>query len=108
MKILCGTPTSHCNSMVSVDKKSLPGHGSPEEAFKCHCRYLLATGWTRIGPREFLPPSDGSHGTECRTLTKQSRFGARTKNGKNGSDGASKRGNRQAFYDRTGGTIISV
>ena len=80
--VLCGVPTEHCSGgKYTTDQKLSPKcHGTHLEAFNCMRKYLLRTGYTQIGPREFQPPGGGP----IRVLTKKSRFGARLRSGKLG------------------------
>jgi hypothetical protein len=98
-KFLCGVPKKYCcGSFTTVDKHSIKTHGTPQESFNCHKRYLLATGYKQIGSREFLKP-----GEPIRVLTKKCRFGSPIRVGKNESNQITKK-----TFMRTGGVIISV
>jgi hypothetical protein len=83
---LCGTPPAECygsytdtsaRASEAAKQKMRKMHSTREEAFKCHCRYLLRTGHKRVGPREFETP----HGSVL-VLTKKSHFGGELKRGK--------------------------
>lgn len=79
----CGVPSGLCSGSMARVNAALGSskrlHSTPEEAFRCHQRYLVGQGFQQLGPREFLTP-DG-----VRVLTKPSRFGARVRNGKEGT-----------------------
>ncbi len=95
-KFLCGTPHARCTGGQSSIANSLKGaktHSTSEEAFKCYARYLLAEGYTQLGPREF-----SKNGGPIQLLTKKCRFGARCRGGK---------GNRYMPEQFNGGTMIS-
>lgn len=97
-KFLCGTPLSHCTGSngggVSGGLKGAKLHGSPEEAFKCHAKYMIADGYVQVGNREFCK-GDGP----IVVLTKKSKFGAMLRGGKGG------RYNPKGHYG-TGGTVV--
>lgn len=102
---MCGVPRELCsgrtNSRVNMALGTVRKlHPTPEDAFKCHQRYLISLGFKQLGPREFLTP-DG-----VRILNKPSRFGAKLRNGKEGTRNMSnvkiKGGGRR------GGNIVSV
>ena len=77
VKFLCGVPLDVCTGTKIVcdqfRNKEAKMHGSSEEAFRCMRRYLIAQGYTPVGPREFASPNDGY----VRVLTKKSHYGAR-------------------------------
>ena len=103
-KHLCGVPSNQCvggNYPVNKGFHINKVHNSPEEAFKCHARYLMSQGYTQIGSREFRP----SDGGPIQVLTKKSRFGAAVRRGKGGEKGEK---TKRATFDRGGGTIISM
>jgi hypothetical protein len=78
----CGTPRDVCLGFHVDMNARLRGsgvskvHNSPQDALKCHSRYLISLGYEQLSPREFRTP-DG-----IRVLTKGSRFGAKLINGK--------------------------
>jgi hypothetical protein len=88
VRYTCGVPKEHCTGgtiRVSAGMKSairaesINCHASPQEAFRCHARYLVEVlGYTRVGNREFAPPDGGP----IRVLTKKSRFGGELRKGK--------------------------
>lgn len=96
-RYICGVPDARCSgSYVATHGKGMKVHETSKEAFRCMCRYLLAEGYTQIGPREFAAPDNGP----IRVLSKQSKYGAPLRPGK---------GNRWMFpLDRTGGVVASV
>lgn len=79
----CGVPKDQCsgtNSRVNMALgTSRKLHQSPDDAFRCHQRYLIGQGFKQLSPREFLTP-DG-----VRVLTKPCRFGSMVRNGKEGT-----------------------
>lgn len=81
-RFLCGVPEESCFGSTTLMQKQWKGshkvHISREDAFKCHVRYLLSLGYTRLGAREFAPPNDGP----VRVLTRSSRFGSELRWGK--------------------------
>jgi hypothetical protein len=103
---MCGTPKEHCSGSPGNVNAALGGnrkiHGSSEEAFKCHKQYLIdKMGYTQgDDARALHAPNDGP----VRILTKPSRFGAKLRNGKEGTRNMSsvriKNGSR-------GGIIVS-
>ena len=82
-RYLCGVDMDKCEGgLVSLPKgmsKIHKAHSSPQEAFKCHARWLIKQGCTQVGPREFLTPEGYT-----RVLTKKSKFGAELRQGKTG------------------------
>src|SRR5688500_14464476 len=101
---LCGVPDNECsggNFPVNKGMHVKRTHESPQQAFKCHKRWLLKQGYEQIGSREFRPPD----GSETLVLTKQSKFGGKVRKGKTGEQGDA--GKRCAFM-KGGGTIIVV
>lgn len=56
-------------------------HLTPEQAFKCHAKYLVKVGYVQLSTREFRAPD----GSGIKVLTKQSRFGGKLRNGKEGT-----------------------
>lgn len=60
-------------------------HVSHDAAFDCMRGYLLKTGWTQLDTRAYKPPPGHPAGSEIRVLTKRSRFGAKLRNGKEGT-----------------------
>ena len=82
---LCGVEKELCTGPLCAVSAAMGGkrkaHGSSIEAFKCMQQSLLRTGWEQISPREFRSPDGGP----IRVLTKQSRFGAKLRNGKEGT-----------------------
>lgn len=98
-KHLCGVPAQFCCGSIGITSKSIQGnpklHNSPQEALRCHGRYLVnVLGYEKIGPREFRPADGG----EIRVLTKPSRFGSKLRPGK---------GTRNMPGKRRAGTIIA-
>ncbi|HYE19447.1 MAG TPA: hypothetical protein VEA69_13435 [Tepidisphaeraceae bacterium] len=92
---ICGTPADHCSgSNTCVDKDWVRTHSTAEEAFECHQRHLLRSGFVQIGPRELIDPTDGY----VRVLTRKMRFGASVRRGK-GAESGSAVGNRLADMD---------
>ena len=84
-KYMCGVPSQYCSGTTVVVNHALRGvttekvHSYPEDAFKCHARYLVKVlGYTRVGNREFVLDSS----SPIRVLTKKSRFGGRLRQGK--------------------------
>ena len=101
---ICGTPLDGCTGTLStVDKEGIGTHSTAEEAFECHRQYLLAQGFTPIGPRELIDPTDG----RVRVLTKKIRFGARVRRGK-GPESGSAVGNRLADMDPGAPRVVSL
>lgn len=81
-KIICGTPRQFCCGTMTKANKSLNSgimtHATPQEAFKCYAHFLLKTGHTQVGNREFAPDNGGP----IVILTKKCRFGAPLRPGK--------------------------
>lgn len=80
---VCGVPELSCNGgLVTMNagwpNKSAKVHNTPNEAFRCHCKWLRALGFKQIGSREFEDPHSGA----VRVLTKPSRFGGVLRMGK--------------------------
>jgi len=80
---LCGTPEDHCTG--GQTQLDIAGgvytariHGTPQDAFACHCRYLEAVGYKRVGKREFAEPGGGP----VHVLPKPSHFGTMLRKGK--------------------------
>jgi hypothetical protein len=86
-----------------VDKESVGTHATAHEAFACHRQYLIAQGFTAIGPRELTDPTDGY----IRVLTKKIRFGTSVRRGK-GAEGGSAIGNRLADMHPGAPRILSL
>lgn len=84
---LCGTPKEHCSGALTTCNAGMRGasvtksHLDPTAAFKCHAKYLVKIGYEQLSPREFRAPD----GSGIKVLTKQSRFGAKLRNGKEGT-----------------------
>jgi hypothetical protein len=101
-KFLCGTPHNECCGSAgalcnSLQKGGAKTHSSPQESFRCYRSYLLRSGYTQIGPREFTKgPTE-----PVLFLTKSSKFGSMLRGGK---------GNRYMPKDTIGisGTIVSI
>lgn len=77
----CGTPKEHCqgnNRAMNNGIRTINVHGTTEDAFNCHKRYLLKTGYTQVDSRGFASPDNGP----ILVLTKKSRYGAKLRNGK--------------------------
>ena len=53
-------------------------HETPQGAYQCYARYLLAHGYKQIGRREFEPVEGGP----ILVLTKKSKFGGMMRRGK--------------------------
>ena len=85
-KYTCGTPDEHCSGgNVSLPKRSVKAHNTPEEAFACFRRYLLKVlGYTAVDGcgRSFRPPDGGP----VLVLTKKSRYGGTLRTGKADTD----------------------
>ena len=81
-RYLCGVPDEHCTGGELKTDQALQHkkcHTSPQEAFKCHVRYLInVLGFKRLGAREFINPESGY----VRVLPKSTRFGGRLRSGK--------------------------
>lgn len=76
-------------------------HLSPEQAFKCHAKHLVKIGYEQLSSREYRAPD----GSGIKVLTKQTRFGAKLRNGKQGTRNMPHvRGHRAGAR---GGVIIS-
>ena len=99
---LCGTPSEHCGGTLGILSAAFKGkgtkqHNSPQEAMRCHGRYLVKVlGYEKLGSREFRDPKGGG----IRVLTKPCRFGAKMRPGKEGQRNMPSR-------PRTGGTVVS-
>lgn len=84
---LCGTPKEHCSGALTTCNAGMRGasvtksHLGPDDAFRCHGKYLVKIGFIQLSPREFKAPD----GSGIRVLTKPSRFGAKLRNGKEGT-----------------------
>lgn len=83
---LCGTPSEYCVGKLALlsnglKNKGLRSHQTSVEAFNCFKKSLLARGYVQIDSRAFQPPEGGP----IHVLTKQSRFGARMRPGKEGT-----------------------
>lgn len=103
----CGTPKEYCSGGVTTVNAGMRGgnvmkaHLDPTQAFKCHAKYLVKVGYIQLSPREFRAPD----GSGIKVLTKQSRFGAKLRNGKEGTRNMPHvRGHRAGAR---GGVIIS-
>ncbi len=83
---MCGTPKDKCIGSPESVNAALAGprklHVSSQAAFDCHKKYLMSLGYTQVNDSRALSPPDGG---EVRILTKPSRFGARLRNGKEGT-----------------------
>ena len=83
----CGVPGHACSGQHSTlnaglrDTSQKRVHNTPEAAFRCHKNYLISIGYELVGSRELRAPD----GSGIRVLTKPSRFGARLRNGKEGT-----------------------
>lgn len=80
---MCGTPNECCTgSTIQVNQglrtKVNKAHPSPEQAFKCHKKWLISQGFVEVGQRELLAPD----GSGVRVLSKKSHFGAELRDGK--------------------------
>ncbi len=109
-RYLCGTPAIHCEgALMKIDKRhNLQCHSSPQEAFKCHRRYLIAhAGHSETANRRELLTPNG----EIRVLTRPANFGAHIRRGKNENTGGGAIGSRTTFNNpvgNLGGTITSL
>lgn len=83
----CGVPHSHCTgSYVAANQgqnKGIYAHGSTQQAFACHKKYLLNQGFKQIGSKEFVDPESGY----VRVLTRPGKFGGVMRGGKSGDKG---------------------
>jgi len=99
--VLCGVPGRSCKgSKRKVSQgmgKFVMSHADSKEAFNCKVDFLLSQGYKRREGyiRDFIPP-DGGH---ILMLTKQSKFGAFMRNGKESA--------RSMPVGRRGGLVIS-
>lgn len=79
---MCGTPKDSCSGSKYNVSHGMGGgakaHGSSEEAFRCHKRYLVSAGYKIVGSRELINPESGA----IHIMTKRTRFGAKLRNGK--------------------------
>lgn len=54
---VCSTPKNICGGKTTKYsngiKDSPKTHSTPQEAQRCHIRYLLSQGYSQLGPREF-------------------------------------------------------
>lgn len=102
----CGCPKDHCSGTLSRVNMALGTnrklHPSPEDAFRCRQRHLVAIGYKQLGPRDFQDPETG----EVLVLTKPSRFGSMLRNGKEGTRNMSNTKIRGG--GRRGGNIASL
>lgn len=52
----CMTPNKECGGKTTKFSNGIKNapktHGTPQEAQKCHIRYLLSQGYVKLGPRE--------------------------------------------------------
>lgn len=107
---LCGSPREHCTGSVATVNAGMRGtnamrcHSSPEGAFQCHKNYLITVlHYTPCDDQRSLRPPDGG---PVRVLTKPSRFGAKLRNGKEGTRNMPHvRGHRAGAR---GGVIVST
>lgn len=92
-RYVCGVETGKCsggNSFASHGLgNSIKTHSSPQEAFACKRRSLLADGWTQIGAKEFSPPEGVNDGCVM-VLTRPGKFGGELRKGKTGEKGTGK------------------
>lgn len=103
-KFMCGVPQSSCTGGVLKSSQGIRGlraHGSSEEAFKCKARHLIASGYTRVGQREFQAPNNGA----IEVLTKKIRYGGRLRRGKSEPQKGTT-ASRHMPHTRTGGLVI--
>ena len=102
----CGSPRDLCSGASSRVNQALGGgrklHSTPQDAFRCRQRSLVASGYQQLGPREFLAPD----GSGVLVLTKACRFGSALRNGKEGTRNMSNVKIRGG--GRRGGTIASL
>lgn len=80
-KDFCSGTLAKTNHGLGVPSNTIRAHASPEEAFRCARKALIAQGWEQLSSREYRPAGGGA----IRVLTKQSRFGGRLRNGKEGT-----------------------
>jgi len=107
---LCGTPREHCGGAPATMNAMLKGgqtskaHLTAEQAFACYRNYLVnVKGYTCPDDSRALHPPDGG---PVRILTKPTRFGAKMRNGKEGTRNMPHvRGHRAGSR---GGTITSL
>lgn len=101
---LCGVPKDKCAGTLSTVNAALGGnkkaHTSSEDAFACHRRFLVGEGYKQVGTRAFDPQNGGP----VLIISKKSRFGARLRNGKEGTRNMS--GVRAKGNGARGGVIV--
>lgn len=91
----CGTPREHCSGAITTVNAGMRGstaikaHMESQQAFACHKNWLVSVlGYLSTDDARTLKPGPNTppeRGDECVVLTKQSRFGARLRNGKEGT-----------------------
>jgi hypothetical protein len=64
-------------------------HSSPQEAFGCKRKSLIAQNWEQIGAKEFRPPAGVNDGFIL-VLTRPGKYGAEMRGGKSGEKGTGK------------------
>ena len=105
-RFTCGVPAKHCGGSspilsFSIRTNILKCHGSPEQAFRCHARWLTQVeGYTRLGPREFTK----GESSPVLVLTKKSKFGGVLRQGKHESG---KSNAKRVMPTNRGGGLIS-
>lgn len=92
-RFTCGVEPKLCTGGLSMASHGLGNairtHSSPQEAFACKRRSMIAEGWTPIGAREFRPPAGVNDGY-IMVLNKPSHFGGELRKGKTGEKGTGK------------------
>ena len=91
----CGVPKGFCTGgvMKTSFDMGFKGHGTSQQAFDCHRKYLLTQGYQQIGSRTFRKA-----GEPIMVLAKKSHFGARLRRGKEST--------RHMPARRTGGYVL--
>ena len=98
---MCGTPREDCIGALMATNHGLSNgkvmaHSRHEQSFACAKRHLLRLGYTQIDSRAFRSPNPDE---PTRVLTKKSRFGAKLRNGKEGT--------RNQPGGKRGGVVVS-
>ena len=97
-RYICGVPNLYCSGGNSETPVGIMKcHQTPDEAFRCKCRYLTREGYVRIGSREFTK-GDGP----VLVLPKKTHFGGVLRGGKR-EKGV---GSRGTFQQRHGGCVF--
>ena len=102
----CGVPRNECNGAEvqltnSLKSTGIKVHGTSEQAFNCHVRYLLKQGYKRLGTREFTKDDD----SPILILNKKSHFGGVFRQGK--KEKTTNSGRRVMPKEFNGGIIAS-